>query len=253
MTPEQRARMFGGLVKLLDSDQAGERAAALDKLITLRPKMQWPSFTELLRKLENTITSEQLEAAERRAAQAVKAHEAQLAENARLARLNSVQAAALASLRSALWFATVKWRRVGLVGLVCVPPVYLTWSAVNSAGGSAPGVSKAAAAESTQTAIDTGMRDVLSRMKWGLGDTPPVVITVTGTPYWVVVRGSVNASSHTDAQGRPIERHCLELYANEAVRDAGAYLTPAPYRFGMWMKWPRRADECRMPGSRNYS
>ena len=46
---------------------------------------------------------------------------------------------------------------------------------------------------------------------------------VNGSEYWIVVRGAVDQTSHVDAQGRPVERHCLQLFASEAVRDAGAY------------------------------
>jgi hypothetical protein len=63
----------------------------------------------------------------------------------------------------------------------------------------------------------------------------------------------VDAGSHSDARGRPIDRHCLQLFAHEAARDAGAFVTPSPYlAFGKFMTWSAHAAECRMPGDKNY-
>ena len=48
-----------------DSPVEAEAVAAFLKYRTLRDKMGWPSFADLLRKLESIITPEQLEAVER--------------------------------------------------------------------------------------------------------------------------------------------------------------------------------------------
>ena len=50
MTPAEKAWLFGQIWSLPDSDQPGERRAALDKLATLRAKMAWPSFGDMLRR-----------------------------------------------------------------------------------------------------------------------------------------------------------------------------------------------------------
>jgi hypothetical protein len=259
MTPEQRAQLFGRLVRLLDSDQPGERAAALDKIHSLREKMGWPIFGDVLQKLENTVSPEQLEAAEQNAAQWQRAHDDRVRENAALAQRNALLVARVASLRSAMWL-TRSWGRVAVAGVV----VLLTgWQCSR---GAAPPVQQqavlapppdqqksASADDAARAAIDAALRDLLRRTSWHAGDTVPVVVMANGVAYWVVVRGTIDTRSHTNGQGQPIERHCLTLFATEAVRDAGAFITPSPYvAFGVWMKWPQRAAECRMPGTGNY-
>ena len=54
MTADE-ARMFGQLVALLDSDQQGERAAALEKIFSLRTKYHFPKFGDVLNSLSNTV------------------------------------------------------------------------------------------------------------------------------------------------------------------------------------------------------
>lgn len=244
MNVERNARLFGQVFGKFDSDQLGERQAALEKFHALGPKLGWPTCTGLLRKLESTITPEMFEALQR-------AYDGKVSENAALARGNTALTASVASLRAALWF-TVNWRKVASVAV----------AAAIASGGSwwwwtaqaAPDQQSAATvADPARAALEAAMRDVLGGMRWGGGDTAPRVVTVGGTPMWVVVRGSVDEHSHADARGQPIARHCLQLYASEAVRDAGAFVTPSPYlAFGVGMKWPMRAAECRMPGARNY-
>ena len=176
---------------------------------------------------------------------------ARVKENGALARRNAALAARVATLHAALWV-MMNWRKVALLGLVLT---------VGSGGGwwwwsneeAAPDKPVAAADDRAQAAVDAELRDRLSRTKWGVDDTAPAIATLYGVPYWVVVRGNVDAQSHADAQGRPIERHCLQLFASRAVPDAGAFVTPSPYvALGTWLKWPQRAAECRMPGTRNY-
>ena len=146
----------------------------------------------------------------------------------------------------------VNWKMV--VGFVVVAALgsggWWWWSNAQAAPDQQP---VATAEDTARAALDGALRDVLGGMRWGEGDTAPRVVTVGGVPYWVVVRGSIDGQSHADAKGQPVPRHCLQLYASEAVRDAGAFVTPAPYlAFGQWMKWPQHAAECRMPGTRNY-
>src|SRR3954463_9980711 len=49
------ARLFGQLVALLDSDQQGERASALEKVFLLRPKHNFPKFGDVLHSLNSTV------------------------------------------------------------------------------------------------------------------------------------------------------------------------------------------------------
>ena len=72
---EKATKLFASLIAMLGSDQPGERMAALEKLHALRAQMGWPSFADLLRMLENIITPEQLEAAEKDRDQWKRAHE----------------------------------------------------------------------------------------------------------------------------------------------------------------------------------
>jgi hypothetical protein len=250
MTAEEKARQFSQIFALLDSEQPGEREAALGKLHALRVKMGWPSFGDVLRKLESTVTPEQFEAVERDLVQCKRTLDERAEDNADLARRNAALSARIASLRAALWF-SINWKRLAAAGVVLsLGYGGWRWSNAEASPDSPP---SAAAPDSEHAAADAAFRDVLNRTKWTTGDTPPAVWHVNGVDYWVVVRGTVDASSHADARGRPIERHCLQLYASEAVTDAGSYLTPSPYlAAGWWMKWPQHAAECRMPGKGNY-
>jgi hypothetical protein len=251
MTAAEKAKLFGSVFAMLDSDQPGERTAALDKLHALRGKMGWWTFADLLQRLESVVSPEQLEAAERSAADWERAHNERVKENGALARRNAALVARNGTLHAALWV-MMNWRKVAMLGLVLT---------VGSGGGwwwwknaeAAPDKPVAATDDRAQAAVDAELRDRLSRTKWGVDDTAPAIATLNGVPYWVVVRGNVDAQSHVDAQGHPVERHCLQLFASKAEADAGAFVTPSPYvAFGIWLKWPQRAAECRMPGTRNY-
>jgi hypothetical protein len=243
MTPEQRAQLFGQIFGLLDSDQPGERATALDKLHSLREKMGWPTFGDVLRKLENTVSAAQLEAAEQSAAQWQR-------ENAALAQRNAMLVARIATLRAALWF-TRNWTKAAATVIVIGVG---SWQC--SSRGTPPDqqtVSTTSAKDTARAAVDSALRDLLKRSSWSGGETAPFIVMVSGVPYWVIIRGTIDAQSHADAHGQPIKRHCLQLFAAEAARDAGAFVTPSPYvAFGVWMKWPQRAADCRMPGTGNY-
>jgi hypothetical protein len=157
-----------------------------------------------------------------------------------------------ASLRSALWFSINRGAVAGVaVAASLISGGWWWWSKAQAAPDPLP----VAATDQSPRAIADGMlREVLSRARWGAGDTGPVIVRVNkDTDMWVVLRGTVDARSHSDARGRPIERHCLRLFAHEATRDGGTFITPSPYlAFGALMKWPVRAAECRMPGERNY-
>jgi hypothetical protein len=254
MTAEQKARLFGQVFGLLDSDQPGERTAALDRLHALRDKMGWPRFADLLQKLESTITPEQLEAAERSRADWERAHGERVKENTALARRNAALAARVAALRSTLWF-MVNWRMVAVAGLVLTlgSGGWWWWSSAEAAPDQAPVAGAAATDGTLNDTLNAALADSLRGFRWRSSETAPLIFTVGTSAYWIVLRGSVDAHSHVDANGRPIERHCLQLYAARSQWSDGAYLTPSPYlAFGVWLKWPLIAAECRLPGTWNY-
>jgi hypothetical protein len=174
----------------------------------------------------------------------MRAHDEKVTENSALAHRNAALAARITGLRSALWF-MVNWRMVGVATAVVVLSCgggWVWWSA-----------DAAPDRGSVTSAVNAAFDDALSRTRWGEGETDPRIVTVGNAPYWVLVRGFVDTGSRADARGRPVPRHCLKLYAAEAERDQGVYVTPSPYfAFGLWMTWPLRAAECRMPGTRNY-
>lgn len=246
MNAAQKGDLFWNLFGGLDSDQPGEREAALGKIHTLREKMGWPRFVDL-----RGVTPEQLQAAEQNREKWEQAHAARVTENAALARRNAALAARIAILRASL-FVMLNWRMIA-VACVVVAAGFGGWRVWNAEAAPDKAPVGQAAEDSANAALDAALADGLSRARWSAGDTVPVTMRVGGVDYWIVVRGTVDQASHADARGRPVERHCLQLYASEAVRDAGAFLAPSPYlAFGQWMKWPQRAAVCRMPGERNY-
>lgn len=248
MTPEQAAKLFGQIFAMLDADRH-ERAIALEKLHARRAELNWPSFGDILRQLEATISPQALEAAERTGAQWKQACEVYADETKALKRRNTALAAAVAALRGALWASVNGWLLTG--GLLLAVFAYggWQWASAEPVPDRQPVTN---ASDSNQAAIDAGLRDVLSGMKWAVGETQPRIKRVNGVEYWVVVRGFKDTKTHANENGEPIERHCLDLFASEAVADAGAFLLPNPYRFGLWIKWPHRAAECRLPGKANY-
>jgi hypothetical protein len=251
MNAEQKAKLLGSVFGMGDSPVEAEAVAAFLKYRALRGKMGWPNCGDMLRMIENSVAPERLEATEKERDQWMRAHDERVTENAALAQRNAALAARNATLRATVSF-MMNWRMVaGVIVMTTLGSGGWWWWSTAQAAPDQPPV--ATAEDSARAAVDAALRDVLSRTRWGDGDTAPVVVTVGGVPYWIVVRGSVDAQSHADAKGQPVPRHCLQLYASEAVRDAGAFVTPAPYlAFGQWMKWPQRAAECRMPGTRNY-
>jgi hypothetical protein len=246
----QKTDLFWALFTQLDSDQPGEREAALGKIHSLRQKLAWPRFVDL-----RGVSPEQLKEAEEKRDQAEQnreqwqqAHAARVAENAALARRNAALLSRIAALHSALWV-MLNWRMMAAAALTALF-VFGGWRVWNAQA--APG--HAQTGHSDNSALDAALADMLSRAKWGAGDSAPVAVQVNGSAYWIVIRGTVDPASHADARGRLIVRHCLQLYASEAVRDDGVFIAPSPYlAFGQWMKWPQRAALCRMPGKARYS
>ena len=241
MTPDEKAKLFYKLLGLCDSDQSQERHAALDKIVEQRAPMGWPKFVEVAQRLESKITPEEFEDLRRDRDGWQRAHDERVAEKSLLEQRNAMLVKQIATLRVSLAVA-VNWRKLAFVALVAGLAVggWRWWS-----GNAVPDVS--AAASPALSSLDAAFLDLLKREAWGEGDSPPRLANVEGVQYWIVLRGSLDPDSHVNAAGHALERRCLRLFASEAVPDAGAYLTPAPY-FVWWMKWPQRAAECRLAG-----
>ena len=108
MNAAQKGDLFWMLFGGLDSDQPGEREAALGKIHSLREKMGWPRFVDL-----RGVTPEQLKEAEQNREKWEQAHAARVAENAALARRNAALAARIAILRSSL-LVMLNWRMMAV-------------------------------------------------------------------------------------------------------------------------------------------
>ena len=226
MTDEQ---LFGKIFALLDSDSQGEREAALQQLWGFLKK-RGKSFRELLGLLENNVPRQAYAELEQKLDGWIKAHDALAAQNASLVRR-------YAAVKTALWLRVNLPRLIVLAAAIAAGLVF--YRLLRPVEDSAP----AAAASAAE------WRRVLSGFAWSEGDTAPKIYSLGGTDIWVLVRGKIDALSHSDARGQPIERHCLHLYAAKAERDAGAYLSPHPYNFIGVLTWSERAAECRMPGT----
>ena len=93
--------------------------------------------------------------------------------------------------------------------------------------------------------VDTGLGEIARSSAWADGCGGAVVREVGGTPYWVLLCGRTDTTSHMNAQGQPIGLHCLDLYATAAKADWQEYVKANPYAlFGWWINWPKRAVQC---------
>ena len=94
-------------------------------------------------------------------------------------------------------------------------------------------------------AVQTGLQEIAANTNWGQGCGQATVSQVEGQPYWVLLCGRIDTTSHLTAEGRPIGLHCVDLYATAATYDWRSYVKANPYGlFGWWIKWPRRAVQC---------
>jgi hypothetical protein len=96
--------------------------------------------------------------------------------------------------------------------------------------------------------VDAGLKSVAAGASWRPGCGHAYVQDAGGAPYWVLLCGRTETSTHETAQGEPIGLHCVDLYAHAAEADWQEYVKVEPYGlfgWGWWIKWPRRAVECR--------
>jgi hypothetical protein len=251
MTPEEqeRERLRDLIWAHMDDANEGESLTAFGKARGLKEKMGGPGFADILR--ERNAAAPKLEAAAQNLAAAEKsraewklAHDKLAAANTNLLKENSALKARILALRAVKGSLSLKRLAASMVVLAVG---YGGWHWSN-----------ADANPSTTAVIDehieNGLRDALKQTKWAEGDTTPAAWRINSTHWWIVARGYRDSATHADAHGKLIERHCIKIFAREAVADAGAYLTPNPYAlFGAWTKWPESAAVCRMPGEWGYS
>lgn len=214
--------LFEAVYALLDSDQPGEAAAALTKIHQLRDKHSWPRFGDLLRPFTDTVPIAQFRKVESDLA----------------ARMREVL-----MLRAAL--GGIKNIKFAAVAVAVLGLGYAGYRAY------APDAKAASAAPKIASALLTDMK---AFQRWpgpeAEGDAAPMVRTIAGQPYWIVVRNEIDRVSHSDANGKPLTRHCQRYFAAEAQWDTAtppSWLTPHPYGlFGLGpIKWPEAAAQCR--------
>jgi hypothetical protein len=94
-------------------------------------------------------------------------------------------------------------------------------------------------------AVNDGLRGLATSVQWGTGCSDAIVRQVGGAPYWVIVCGRTDTTSHMNAEGQPVGLHCVDVYATPATADWREYIKANPYGlFGWWINWPRRAVQC---------
>ena len=93
---------------------------------------------------------------------------------------------------------------------------------------------------------DADLRGIASNVTWGLSFDQPFIVTLAGRPYWLLLRGEVDASSYVDGSGRHVVMRCLHVFAAPADAASGQYRAPNPYGlFGFgWLQWPERYAAC---------
>ena len=94
-------------------------------------------------------------------------------------------------------------------------------------------------------AVDAGLSQVVAVTDWGPGCGHPSVREAAGKPYWVLICGETEMTTHADSEGAAVGLHCLHLYAHPATAEYGEYVKASPYAFfGWWLTWPERAVRC---------
>lgn len=94
--------------------------------------------------------------------------------------------------------------------------------------------------------VDDGLKSIVQSATWGRGCGHAFVKDAGGVPYWVLLCGRVETGTHQTAQGEPIGLLCVDVYAHRAEAEWQEYVAADPYGlFGWWIKWAKRAVQCR--------
>ncbi len=221
------------LLPQLDDPMPGQRGNALEQLHDFDEKHK-TSFRDRVAKIER---GEQYDVVEQEAVmlrQQVGALDGELTQyKAAVGKWQTAYAAQAAKLAIASGIAWGKTTGPKLAAYIAVPLIALgIWQAsVRYWPLPAP--------------VDTGLGEIARSSAWADGCGNAVVREVGGTPYWVLLCGRTDTTSHMNAQGQPIGLHCLDLYATAAKADWQEYVKANPYAlFGWWINWPKRAVQC---------
>jgi hypothetical protein len=206
----------------LDDDMPGLRGNALEALRE-HLKKAGRTFRDVVADIENALPLAKAEELEKKLADYMKA-------NAAAAKRDTAQRREIATLKAALWV-KVNWKITGSVAAALLVAVTGYWAYERY--------------WSRSDAVNAGLRTAVAEAAWGEGWSEPFVSHVGGEPYWLLLRGDIDASDYSDSHGRPVEMRCLHLYATPAKPDSGRYLRPPSRNFLGWFDWPELAMQCR--------
>ena len=98
---------------------------------------------------------------------------------------------------------------------------------------------------SSSPADNKAFQLIVQAEPWREGWTHPAVKYVDGRgEYWIVYEGKVDGKNYADEAGKPIEKHCLHLYASPASRIFKDYLRPDAFDWRGAIKWPELGMYC---------
>lgn len=239
---EEEGKKYAKVYALLDSDQKGERQAALEMIHDLRAQHGWPSFGDLLHSFSNAVPFTEYQ-------RLANENATWIAIGGKLARENQILRTALRVVKD------VKMAVAGICVIVFfVGGYHLVWPA----GGETPPPGSGARAPEADAGGTEFSRAMLAEMKrwqpWIMAatqedgrDSEPTVHAVEGQTYWVIIRRDVDDKDHTDDMGRAVTRHCQHYFAERAAYDTTTspplYESPHPYQAGQ-LTWPRVASVC---------
>ena len=210
------------LFSSFDDDMPGVRGNALEALRE-HLKSNGRSFRDIVADLENAPPPARVEELEKKLGDYVSA-------NAKAAKRDADLRREIATLKAALWVKT-NWKVIGAIAAALLVVVIGGWAYGRY--------------WSRGEAVDAGLRAAVAGATWAEGWSEPVAGRIAGEPWWLMFRGDLDASSFSDAQGRPIEMRCLHLYAAPATPDSGEYAKPRPRNFLGWVRWPELGIKCR--------
>jgi hypothetical protein len=226
-------RRFGQFVALLDSDQQGERASALEKIFTLRPQYNFPKFGDVLHKLNNTASLADYKKL---------LADYQKLENDLANCLHHYQI-----LRAVVNIKTV-------LAWVLRVAIYVSVGSGIGYGAYCLFWPDRSAADELAHAVLAEMRPGLARANKAAGDSKPIVHLIDGKPFWIIVRTEVDATSHVDRFDEPAPRICQHYFVSAAEYDEtppAGFLLPQPYTTWLFhrLRWPELGTLCQQSSS----